>query len=191
MESNILELQETIEGKIKYIEEQTRLINNREITPQGLNHALANYNIVNNFLINQYEIVCLEDEELKDGWKLVWSDWFITAKNKLNDSRTSSKFASATEVEAHALIDNREEYLKWKKKLNISERRVSMYRRFMESWKTQANILVNLCQNMRSELSALSVENRANKDLTKEKIIRKVKVVRDVVEHEDVESEDF
>lgn len=173
--SSILDFQTEIEDKVKFIEQQTNLINNRQITPEGLSYAIANYNSINNFLINQYEIVSLENEELKDEWKIVWSDWFIKSKNKLNETRISSKFASATEIEAQALLDNREEYLQWKKKLNVSERRVSFFHRLTDAWKLQAQMLINLSMNMRSELSALSIENRANKDLTKEKIMRKIK----------------
>lgn len=164
-----------IEKNISYVNKVSNLISNGQITPELLNESLAKYIGVNTFLISIYEQTVLEDETLKDEWKLIWSEWFIKAKNNLNDSRVSSKFASATEIEAHALVDNREEYLSWKKKLNLSERKVSMYRRIVDSWKVQSQILVQISNNLRSELSALSIENRANKNITREKIIRKVK----------------
>ena len=175
MKETVLDFLESTQDSLDKINEQSTLIKDGEIPPSLLNNALANYQGLNSFLIRQYEISVLEDEELKDEYKMIYSKWFVDTRNKLNDSRVSSKFASATEIEANALVDNREEYLMFKRKLNLSERKVSMYRRLLDGFKIQAQMLVNISNNMRSELSALSVENRANKNITKEKIIRKIK----------------
>jgi len=175
MKDSVIEFLEATQDNLDKVNEQSKLIYDNEIPPSALNNALANYHGLNTFLVRQYEISVLEDEELKDEYKMIYSKWFVDTRNKLNNSRTSSKFASTTEIEANALIDNREEYLSWKKKLNLSERKVSMYRRLLDGFKIQAQMLVNIANNMRSELSALSIENRANKNITREKIIRKVK----------------
>ncbi|MGD9679029.1 MAG: hypothetical protein AB7V16_11865 [Vulcanibacillus sp.] len=187
MNEAVLEFLESTQETLSEIEKQSVLIKEGEIPPSLLNGALANYQGLNAFLIRQYEISVLEDEQLKDEYKMIYSKWFVDTRNKLNDSRISSKFASATEIEANALIDNREEYLSWKRKLNLSERKVSMYRRLLDGFKIQAQMLINISNNMRSELSALSVENRANRNLNKEKIIRKIKQPR----HSEEENDDF
>ncbi len=178
MNDTVLEFLESTQDNLDRINEQSKLISDGEIPPSLLNSALANYQGLNTFLIRQYEISVLEDEQLKDEYKMLYSKWFVDTRNKLNDSRVSSKYASATEIEANALLDNREEYLTWKRRLNLSERKVSMYRRLLDGFKVQSQMLIQISGNMRAELSALSVENRANKNITKEKIIRKIKTPR-------------
>jgi hypothetical protein len=108
-------------------------------------------------------------------------------KNELIEKKLTSKFPSQTEIEAQALLKHKEEYKIWRQKLRDSERKVSFYRRLLEGWKTQANMLVNLSQNMRSELSALSIENSANKHINKEKVIRKIKKSSRYVYNNDIE----
>lgn len=182
-----MELYNEIQEKIQYIEKQISLIKDGEITPESLNNALANYYTINNFLITQYELISLEDESLKDEYKLLWSEWFMEIKNELIEKKLTSKFPSQTEIEAQALLKHKDDYKIWRQKLRDSERKVSFYRRLLEGWKTQANMLVNLSQNMRSELSALSIENSANKHINKEKVIRKIKKSPNYVYNNDIE----
>ena len=54
----------------------------------------------------------------------------------------------------------------------LSNRRVSFYSSLKDAWKTYTKHITELSQNMRTELITLRVEDRANKDLQKEKLIR-------------------
>ena len=56
----------------------------------------------------------------------------------------------------------------------LSNRRVSFYSSLKDAWKTYTKHITELSQNMRTELITLRVEDRANKDLQKEKLIRNV-----------------
>ena len=52
---------------------------------------------------------------------------------------------------------------------------VSFYSSLKDAWKTYTKHITELSCNMRTELMTLRVEDRANRDLQKEKLIRHVK----------------
>lgn len=158
--------------RINFIESIGNLISNGQVTPEALNEGLANYFSINRFLVTIYEQVVQELEETKIQYDMWYSELFIQEKAKLNDGRPQSKFASQAEINSAVIVNNQNDYKEKKYEILQKERRVSFYRRLLDSWKVQSNILINLSQNMRSELMALSVENRANKDITKENLIR-------------------
>lgn len=156
--------------KINQIKEQTNLINNGEISISELNRCLVEFSSTSAYLIYEYEQASLEEEIFKDEYKLDYSNWYTEARNKLNVSRIQSKFANGTEIEAEALVQHREEYLEWRKKLLLAEKKTSMYRRYLDTLKIQGNILIQISQNLRQEGYSLQVEQKANK----ERLIRKV-----------------
>jgi hypothetical protein len=168
-----------VQDKLKYIERYNTLIRNGQefITPEILNHALASHNAVLNWLIREYESISLDYGDLQEDYKSKMDEWIIEAKKVLNENRVSSKFASATEVEAQARITHREDYIKFKRNLLIYERKVSFYKRIMDSWASNKDLLVNLSWNMRTEMKALNIENYANKDIKQEiKILKKTPI---------------
>ena len=55
-----------------------------------------------------------------------------------------------------------------------------------DAWKTYTKHITELSQNMRTELMTLRVEDRANKDLQKEKLIRHISTEN---EYDDMENE--
>jgi hypothetical protein len=156
--------------KITFIKEQTNLINHGEISIPDLNRCLAEFSSTSAYLIFEYEQASLEEEMLKDEYKLDYSSWYQEARNHLNATRVSSKFANGTEIEADALIAHKELYLAWRKRLLLAEKKSSMYRRYLDLLKTQGNLLVQISQNARQEGYSLHVENAANR----ERLIRKV-----------------
>ena len=165
-----------VQAKLKHIERYNTLIreNRDTITPQILNHALASHNGILNWLIKEYEDITLDYNDLIEDLKADMDEWIIEARKTLNENQVKSKFASATEVESHARVKHREEYIKHKRKILVYERKVSFYRRIMESWAGNKTLLENMSWNMRTEMKALPIEDYANKDMATEK---KIKIV--------------
>lgn len=161
--------------KIEYINSLGNLIKDDEISPESLNEALANYFPITRYLLTLYESVSLEDDMLKLDYKTWYADKFIESKTKLNaDVTVKSKMASTTEIEQNLIVTNKSEYIEWQQKLIISEKRKSFYFRIMESWKSNSQQIIQLSQNMRTELYSLRTQDKANEDITKEKLIRHV-----------------
>lgn len=175
----ILEYHEYVQQKLKYLERYTSLIHNGEITPEAINHAVASYSGLHSWMITEYEKVCLDYDILKEEYQSHFDEWFIESRNKLNETRLSSKYASATEIEANARVNHRDEYLRYQSKLKILERKVSMYRRLMDNWKNQAQMIIQLSQNSRAEMKALGIQDLANWDNPKEEkqIVKKKKLI--------------
>lgn len=163
--------------KIEFIQSIGKLIENGQIPVELLNENLANCFSISRYLITLYEETTLEYENLKTEFDIWYSEKFCYHRDKLNSDRTKSKFASKEEIQSEVLM-NESDYRKWKNNLSLYERRVSFYRRLLDSWKTQTNILIQISQNMRSEMYALSVEKKSNEDLTKEQLHRKIKKIR-------------
>lgn len=162
--------------KIEFINSIGNLIQNGEITPEALNECLGNYFVVTRYILSLYEDVSLADDNLKLEYKIWYAEKFMESKTKLNDGITAkTKMASTTEIEQNLIVSNKHEYLDWQQKLIISEKRKSFYFRIMESWKANSQQIVQLSQNMRTELISLRTQDKANEDLTKEKILRHVR----------------
>ena len=89
----------------------------------------------------------------------------------------------------YCALANAREYKDWQNQLIISNRRVSYYSNLKDAWKTYTKHITELSQNMRTELMTLRVEDRANKDLQKEKFIRHVNNRNYEDEYYDDESE--
>ena len=176
-EDSVLEFHEFVQEKLKYLERYTTLIKEGNVIPEAINHALASYQSLGAWMISEYEKVTLDHDIMKEEFQADFDTWYLEARSKLNETRVSSKFASNNEIEATARVAHREEYLRWQSKLKIMERKVSMYRRIMDNWKSQKDIIVNLSQNSRAEMKALNVQDLANYDENKQpaKKIKKVK----------------
>ena len=163
--------------KVDYIKSIGILVQNNEVTPEKLNESLANYYTINSYLTLLRETTGIEYEQKKIDYK-IWHDGkFIVERDKLNVGRASTKFASKEEIECSITSYYTEEYRAWQNELIIAEKRRQLYYHLHESWKSMSKILCELSSNMRSELHSLYVEKEANKNLTKECLIRKVKKV--------------
>lgn len=161
--------------RIEYINNIGNLIRDGEIPPETLNEALANSFAIQRYLNGLSETILAED----DGLKLDYSIWYAEvsklAENKLSEGVPSSKTISDNKIKNQVIIDNTSEYKEWQNKLILSNRRVSFYSSLKDAWKTYTKHITELSCNMRSELMTLRVEDRANRDLQKEKLIRHVK----------------
>lgn len=161
--------------RIEYINNIGNLIRDGEIPPETLNEALANSFAIQRYLNGLSETILAEDDDLKLDYSIWYAEVSKLAENKLSEGMPSSKTISDNKIKNQVIIDNTSEYKEWQNKLILSNRRVSFYSSLKDAWKTYTKHITELSQNMRSELMTLRVEDRANRDLQKEKLIRHVK----------------
>lgn len=162
--------------KIEFINGIGNLIQNGEISAESLNECLANYFSITRYILTLYESVSLEDDMLKLEYKTWYAEKFLESKTNLNkDVTAKTKMASTTEIEQNLIVTNKSEYVEWQQRLIISEKRKSFYLRIMESWKANSQQIIQLAQNARTEIFSLKTQDKANEDITKEKLIRHVK----------------
>ena len=161
--------------RIEYINNIGNLIRDGEITPETLNEALANSFAIQRYLNGLSETILAEDDDLKLDYSIWYAEVSKLAENKLSEGMPSSKTISDNKIKNQVIIDNTSEYKEWQNKLILSNRRVSFYSSLKDAWKTYTKHITELSCNMRSELMTLRVEDRANRDLQKEKLIRHVK----------------
>ena len=160
--------------RIEYINNIGNLIRDGEIPPETLNEALANSFAIQRYLNGLSETILAEDDDLKLDYSISYAEVSKLAENKLSEGMPSSKTISDNKIKNQVIIDNTSEYKEWQNKLILSNRRVSFYSSLKDAWKTYTKHITELSQNMRTELITLRVEDRANKDLQKEKLIRNV-----------------
>ena len=161
--------------RIEYINNIGNLIRNGEIPPETLNEALANSFAIQRYLNGLSETILAEDDDLKLDYSIWYAEVSKLAENKLSEGVPSSRTISDNKIKNQVIIDNTSEYKEWQNKLILSNRRVSFYSSLKDAWKTYTKHITELSCNMRSELMTLRVEDRANRDLQKEKLIRHVK----------------
>lgn len=162
--------------KIEFINGIGNLIQNGEISAESLNECLANYFSITRYILTLYESVSLEDDMLKLEYKTWYAEKFLESKTNLNkDITAKTKMASTTEIEQNLIVTNKSEYVNWQQRLIISEKRKSFYLRILESWKANSQQIIQLAQNARTEIFSLKTQDKANEDITKEKLIRHVK----------------
>ena len=161
--------------RIEYINNIGNLIRNGEIPPETLNEALANSFAIQRYLNGLSETILAEDDDLKLDYSIWYAEVSKLAENKLSEGMPSSKTISDNKIKNQVIIDNTSEYKEWQNKLILSNRRVSFYSSLKDAWKTYTKHITELSCNMRTELMTLRVEDRANRDLQKEKLIRHVK----------------
>jgi hypothetical protein len=114
----------------------------------------------------QREKIHLKDLELiYEAW---YSDRFTEAKiavRRQNESKSAKP--ALKEYEMYIKEAHREEYFTWQKRLTLAESKCDFFLRMRETLNKYDNILCNLATAMRSELRALSIEDRAKPSETK------------------------
>ena len=160
--------------RIEFVNDIGNLIRDGEIPPETLNECLANSFTINRYLMTLSELMLKDDDDLKLDYSIWYAEQSKLAETKLSEGMPNSKTISDTKIKNQVIVDNPSEYKEWQNKLIISERRVSYYSNLKDAWKTYCKHITELSQNMRTELMTLRVEDRANKDLQKEKLIRHI-----------------
>ena len=170
---DISEIDDDLE-RIEWVNSIGNLIRDGEIPPETLNECLANSFTINRYLMTLSETMLKEDDDLKLDYQIWYAEKSQLAEAELSKDAPSSKTISDTKIKNKVIVDNAREYKDWQNQLIISNRRVSYYSNLKDAWKTYTKHITELSQNMRTELLTLRVEDRANKDLQKEKFIRRV-----------------
>ena len=171
-ENDVFEFMKEVQEKVDYLDRYTKVIRDQNIPTTVLNYVSANFPGLNSWLLKVYEAECVRDMGLKQDYKIQWSEWLIAVSTELNQSRIKSKYASASEIEAHTIVKNKEEYRKWQRDLIMSEKRVSMYRRLKDDLEDTLKIIIALNANSRSEMKSLSVEGVSQRLVEREKKIK-------------------
>lgn len=160
--------------RIEFVNSIGNLIRDGEIPPETLNECLANSFTINRYLMTLSEIMLKENDDLKLDYSIWYAEKSKLAESKLSNGVPSSKTISDTKIKNQVIIDNSAEYKEWQSNLINSDRRVSFYSNLKDAWKTYTKHITELSCNMRTELMTLRVEDRANRDLQKEKLIRHI-----------------
>jgi len=171
---------EYVTKQLEIFRKGTKLIddNLNEVTPYLLNSSLSVYTQVNITLNGEYQRKKLELSEIQTQFNVWWDEKFIEIKYKLNPKDIpTSKWSSKAEIESELRATYKDEYLVWKRKLNISEMGVAFIRRLLEQWKLHCQILITLSYNMRTEMKSLSVGEMSERPYVPlpEKPVRKKK----------------
>jgi hypothetical protein len=109
----------------------------------------------------QREKIHLKDLELTyEAW---YSDRFTEAKLAVRRQNESKSVKPALkEYEMYIKEAHREEYFTWQKRLTLAESKCDFFLRMRETLNKYDSILTGLAAAMRSELRALSIEDRAH-----------------------------
>lgn len=151
-----------VNEEIKKFKSSTKLITNDHITPEAINRALGDYQITNATLIAEYQRSKTNEYIIKAQFEDWWDSKVSEARDRILSSIEGKKYPAYKEYELVAKKDNEREYREFQDKINVAENETSFLRRLVEAFKKQDNVLVNLSLNMRSELKALSLEDRVN-----------------------------
>ena len=171
---------------IKYVKEiidkyskASKLIEGDEVTPQALNSALANYIETNLCLISEYQRAKISLYKITRDYDRWYDQEFIRIRKKMiEEIDTKTIKIAVKEVETQLRVECSDKYYEFQDKINEAEYQVSLLLRLLEQYKKFDSVLVNLSQNMRSELRSLSVENRINLDPNKNRVRSRMPIGR-------------
>ena len=162
---------DSIKEYIDYVNEQIQVFKKNsdlvdlglnEVTPQKINNNLAVFTQVNIGLNGEYqrkkaELVSLQREY--DRW---WDEHFVLMRNQMAEGKPASYKVAVKEIEIELRNSYADEFATWNNKITTADLNVSFIRRLLEQWKMHCNILIALSQNMRQEISSLSLDNKVN-----------------------------
>lgn len=160
------ELQKYIQNVNKIIVEYkqyTEIINHDVITPKMINEGLANYGAILFTLSAEYSRKKAEVFTIEEDFKMWWNEKFVAVRRKFNDNGlAASKWLSKSELEAETKVLHKIEYMDKHAQVFAIKEELKLYSNLIDIWKKWDSILMTLAYNMRSELKALSAENRIN-----------------------------
>lgn len=158
---------------VSYVEEMIQeyrkigeLINeHNEVTPARVNTALSMYYSVSTALIAEYQRQKIKYETLKIDFQSWEDEKFQLAKEVVLDSYQEKKIKpSVKEFETQMRLDNRVEYRRRSLELVEAESSMRFLLRLVENLNRYDSILTTISYNARSEMRALSLDDRMNAD---------------------------
>lgn len=192
------QLDKTVKEYIAYVEEMVSnyrkigdLVDNASdtITPQKINTALSQYYNMSLAICAEYQRQKIQYEALKLEFD-IWQDTiFEEAKRQVLAEYSETKIKpSVKEFETRARMNHLEEYKEKNFELTRAESRMRFMLRMLDTINKYDNILTAISYNMRSEMKALSLDDRMNASIDgvrNNKVRSFGSVRRRVVEDED------
>lgn len=175
------DISEVVESYISYVSDTVSrfskigdLINGDEVSPSKLNKALAEFYNVSLALNSEYQRQKINHSVLETDYQIWYDDKFLEAKSIVMEGYANSRSIkpSIKEFEIELRRSFRSEWKEWDLKLKESEAKTQFLLRLRETLYKYDNILTSLSNNMRGEMRALSIENRANHDNVKTRRVR-------------------
>jgi hypothetical protein len=124
--------------------------------------ALANYYNVCLALHAEYQRAKIGKLDIEIEYEAKYAEWFQEAKSSLYYANEEKKAKPALkEIEQQIIVSHKLDYFVWKKRLAIAEAKCEFFIRLRETLNKYDGILTGLAASMRSELRALSIEDRA------------------------------
>ncbi len=169
--SNLVERYiEYVQGVMEKYSSNIDLIDDESVTPERLNYVLAQYMPSNSALISEYQRVKIEKANADMEYQQWYDNKFVETRKKLNEESKSSSKIALKEIETELRNTYKDEYYNWQEKLIELEHKEAFMRRLLEQYKKFDQILTTLSNNMRSELSNLSLDNRINSNPKRNKV---------------------
>lgn len=168
---NINMSEETVKKYIEYVQDTIKkfskigdLIQNNEISPSRLNKALGQYYDISLALNAEYQRNKIEHSALETEYQIWYDECFEQAKNIVRNEYSESRSIkpSLKEYETTLRRHFRTEWKEWDIRIKESEAKVQFLLRLRETLNKYDNILTAISYNMRSEMKALSIEDRSN-----------------------------
>jgi hypothetical protein len=153
-----------VENTIAKYNQHSTLVNNNEVSPYLVCLALADYMYVNNMLLAEYQRRKVELCQVQDEFDDWMDDKFYQTRQAMitaNAAKTSK--IAVKEIDNRVKVENKDDYKAYRNKVREADFKVSFIRRLLESWKKLDSILCTLSSNLRTEMKALSLQDRINK----------------------------
>lgn len=137
------------------------------LTPERINYCLACYTDIGNQLLFNYRQLLDKLNYYKQQFNNWQKEKFVLARDKLNSDRTKSKYASQSEIEAEAYVDNKCEWNEWEQKIFFIEAKTNLLNGIKENWKSHSFMLKEISDNMKVEMRNLNMERIIEKPTNK------------------------
>jgi hypothetical protein len=153
-----------VSENIKKFESIGDLIRLNEVPVDKVFKAMANYYNVCLALNTEYQRAKIVKLDIEIEYEAKYADWFQEAKVVVYLANEEKKAKPALkEIEQQIIATHRLDYFVWKRRLASAEAKCDFFIRLRETLNKYDGILVGLAASMRSELRALSIEDRAEK----------------------------
>lgn len=151
-----------VEKNIKEFEILGDLTTGDEIPIEKVFHSMSQYYNMALTLNSLYQREKIHLKDLELTYEAWYSDRFTEAKFAVRQQNEGKNVKPALkEYEMYIKEAYREDYFAWQKRLTLAESKCDFFLRLRETLNKYDNILCNLASAMRSELRALSIEDRA------------------------------
>jgi len=153
---------EFVEKQIKEFQILGDLTRGDEIPMDKVFYSMSQYYNMALMLNSLYQREKIRLKDLELSYEAWYSDRFAEAKAAVRaENPSKSVKPSLKEYEQRIITDYKDDYFKWKRRLIDAECKCDFFLRMRETLNKFDNILCNLASAMRSELRALSIEDRA------------------------------